>query len=132
MIRGSCLCGGVVFEIEGKVSPMELCHCSRCRKTSGSAFSAGLIAATRSLRWVRGEELISRFELPSGFQHDFCKVCGSPTPRPGEGKVTALPAGCLDDDPGTRPFRHAFVGSKAAWSDIPDGLPKFEEHAEDA
>ena len=42
MIQGSCLCGGVKFEITRAVGPFELCHCSRCRKASGSAFAAGL------------------------------------------------------------------------------------------
>jgi hypothetical protein len=129
MIRGSCLCGGVVFEIEGRVSPMECCHCSRCRKTSGSAFSTALLTASRSFHWVKGRDLVTSFQLETGFRHDFCRVCGSPTPWPEQAKVMPVPAGCLNDDPGTRPFRHAFVGSKAPWFDVTDGLPQFGESA---
>lgn len=130
MLRGSCLCGAVAFEIDGRVSPMECCHCSRCRRTSGTAFSTALLTATKSLRWVRGREAITSFELPSGFRHDFCSVCGSPTPRATDEKLTAIPAGALLDDPGTRPLRHCYVGSKAAWFDPADGLPQFESAAE--
>lgn len=129
MIRGSCLCGGVVFEIDGNVSPMECCHCSRCRKTSGSAFSTALLTSSRRFRWLEGRDLITSFQLETGFRHDFCRVCGSPTPWPEQAKVTPVPAGSLDDDPGTRPFRHAFVGSKAAWFEITDGLTQFDESA---
>ncbi len=128
MILGSCLCGGAAFEIDGRVSQMQTCHCSRCRKTSGSAFSTRLMTAARSFRWVRGLELITVFELPSGFRHAFCRVCGSALPDPDpSGKVIPLPAGCLDDDPGTRPFRHTYVGSKAPWFEITDDLDQFEE-----
>jgi len=130
MIRGSCLCGGVAFEIDGKVSPMETCHCSRCRKTSGSAFSTALMTATASFRWLRGTELITQFELPTGFRHDFCRVCGSPVPGAElPPKVKAFPAGCLDDDPGTTLLRHCFVGSKAPWFEITDNVNQFEEVA---
>ena len=129
MIHGSCLCGGVEFEIEGNVSPMEYCHCSRCRKTSGSAFSTALLTASQSLRWVKGRDLISSFQLDTGFRHDFCRVCGSPTPWPDQEKVTPVPAGCLADDPGSRPFRHAFCGSKAPWFEISDDLPQFRDRA---
>ena len=38
MFRGSCLCGGVAYEIDGRVSPIQLCHARRCRKMSASAF----------------------------------------------------------------------------------------------
>ncbi len=130
MIRGSCLCGAVAFEIEGKVSPMQTCHCSRCRKTSGSAFSTALLTAAGSFRWVQGAGEIAVFQLASGFRHAFCRTCGSPMPAPEPtGKVVALPAGCLDDDPGTRLFRHTFVGSRAPWFEITDTLTQFETWA---
>jgi len=129
MIPGSCLCGGVEFEIEGKVIPMECCHCSRCRKTSGSAFSTALLTSTRSLRWVKGRTLVRSFQLATAFRHDFCRVCGSPTPWLDQSRVTPVPTGCLDDDPGTRPFRHAFIGSKAPWFEVTDDLAHFDEGA---
>jgi SAM-dependent methyltransferase len=88
------------------------------------------MTAARSFRWVRGRDRITVFELPSGFLHAFCRVCGSPMPGPdAHGKVVPLPAGCLDDDPETRPFRHAFVASKAPWYEITDDLAQFETWA---
>jgi SAM-dependent methyltransferase len=79
---------------------------------------------------VHGAEQIAVFQLASGFRHAFCRACGSPMPAPEPvGKVVALPAGCLDDDPETRPFRHTFVGSKASWFEITDTLTQFETWA---
>ncbi len=130
MIRGSCLCGGVRFEIDGKVSPVGQCHCSLCRKASGTASNAVLLTATRSFRWVVGEELAQTWQRPSGWRHTFCRVCGSSLPRVhSSGKVVQIPAGILDDDPGTDIARHIFVGSKAAWDEIAGDAPRFEEHA---
>jgi hypothetical protein len=33
---GSCLCGAVRFEVEGSFECFFLCHCSFCRKDTGS------------------------------------------------------------------------------------------------
>jgi len=130
MIRGSCLCGSVSFEVRGKVSPIQTCHCSRCRKTTGSAFSASLMCASKNFVWLRGQDNVTSFQLPSGFLHAFCKSCGSPTPTPlVAGKTIPFPAGCLDDDPGTRVIWHTFVGSKAPWFEITDDTPQHETHA---
>ena len=130
MIRGSCLCGAVSFEVRGKVSPIQTCHCSRCRKTSGSAFSAALMCASKNFVWLSGQYSIATHELPSGFLHAFCRSCGSPAPTPTiEGKLKSFPAGCLDHDPGTRLVWHTFVGSKAPWFEITDDLPRHPEQA---
>jgi hypothetical protein len=132
VIRGSCLCGVVEFEIEGETSPIQHCHAERCRKASGSATSPELIAPASGFRWTRGEERLSHYEAPilhepPAYRRSFCGTCGSPMPVALEGTpFVLLQAGVLDDDPGKRPFRHAFVDQKAIWHDVTDGLPEFE------
>ena len=129
-IRGGCLCGAVAFEIRGRISPIQTCLCSRCRKASGSAFGASLLCATKSFAWVRGQAEITTYPLSTGFVSAFCRFCGSPLPMPTmEGKVKAIPAGCLDGDLGTRILRHTFVGSKADWFELADSLPRHDEFA---
>ena len=132
MVHGSCLCGGVAFEIDGRVTPIQICHARRCQKFTGSAFAPELAARASRLRWIRGEELITVYEAPllrepPPLRRAFCRLCGSPLPmlQEGTGYVTLL-AGVLDEDPGTRPFRHIFVGESPAWASLPDGLPRFE------
>ena len=128
MIRGSCLCGGARFEIDGKVSGIGQCHCSICRKASGVASNAALLTATRSFAWVSGEELAQTYERPSGWKTSFCRVCGSPLPQPHpSGKLFWVPAGSLDDDPGTKVEQHIFVGSKAAWDEISGTAARYDE-----
>ena len=52
--RGSCLCGSVTFEVQGPPSAFRYCHCSRCRKASGSAHAANMLVPETQFRWLAG------------------------------------------------------------------------------
>jgi hypothetical protein len=129
MTNGSCLCGAVCFEIEGSTTDIGMCHCSKCRKVSGVASNANLMVPKDGLRFVRGEEHVTKFELPDGWGVCRCATCGSPVPmlHPGGGAYW-VQAGLLDGDPGVRITGHIFVGSKAPWYEIPGDLPQFREY----
>jgi len=135
MIRGSCLCGGVRFEITRAVGPFELCHCSRCRKASGSAFVAGLGVRREDFEFVQGRELITTFEAPvreapPAYRSCFCRRCGSPVPDvSGDSPWFEIPAGLLDDDPRLRPDKHIFVDFKSPWFNVTDNLPQLDKAA---
>ncbi|MGH3056577.1 MAG: GFA family protein [Gaiellaceae bacterium] len=135
MISGSCLCGGVRFEIARAVGPFELCHCRRCRKASGAAFVAGLGVRTADFRLLQGRELIATYdapilESPPPYRTSFCSRCGSPVPNPTpNAEWFEIPAGLLDDDPQIRPDKHIFVELKAPWVEITDGLPQHDKPA---
>ena len=138
MIHGGCLCGGVRFEIAGIVGPFELCHCTRCRKASGSAFVPWLWARREDFRLLQGEELIQSYEAPvrdkpPPYRTSFCGRCGSPVPHAKSGASwIELKAGVLDDDPAIRPERHTLVEAKSAWFAITDNLPQLDRAAIDA
>lgn len=128
MVRGSCLCGGIRFEARA-VPLLTTCHCSKCRKSRGAAFSVTASVPLRDFRFLAGEDLIQTWQPPEGtYAPVFCRVCGSSAPWvvPERGLVF-VPAGLLDDDPGVRPALHMFVGSKAPWWEITDRLPQFQE-----
>lgn len=127
-IAGSCLCGGVGWELEAPAFA-RFCHCGRCRKGRGAAFASNLGTAYDRLRFVRGEERIASFKVPEArfFRQVFCLACGSKLPnRDAERGIAIVPMGGLDGDPGIRPAEHIFVGSKAPWDEITDGLPQWE------
>lgn len=132
MVRGSCLCGGIKFELEGELTPIQLCHATRCRKASGAAFAPEMLAPLDGFRFVTGEDLVVEYEAPlldepPAYRRAFCRVCGSPMPVAlGNIPFVILNPGTLDDDPGTRPFRHAFVAQAAAWQEHTDTLPRFD------
>ena len=127
-IRGSCLCGAIAFEMTTEPTRVNHCHCSRCRKVRGTAHATNLVTAIDGIRYVRGEDMLTKWKLPGAkrFSHWFCRECGSSLPRfDQELNAAIVPMGSFDDDPGRKPDRHIFVDSKAPWDDITDDLPKF-------
>jgi len=132
MIRGSCLCGAVRFEVDRVAGPFELCHCSRCRKVSGSAFAAGIYVNREDLRFTKGLESIKTYEAPilrapPPYRSSFCAQCGSSLPDPlAKSPLVEIPAGALDDDPQLRPDKHIYVDVKSPWFEIADTLPQFD------
>jgi len=127
MIRGSCLCKRVRFEIQGKPGPTSHCHCSMCRKATGAAFGTYAEVKIENLKIVSGAELIMRYRSSPGVERTFCARCGSTLQFVSEknpGKVEVA-LGTLDDDPGIPVLRHIFVASKAPWFEITDDLPQF-------
>ena len=127
MIRGSCLCGQITYQLDGGVELINNCHCARCRKAHGAAFGSFLHAASAGFRWISGEDLVQRYQSSPGNVRAFCRVCGSNMPVVEDGGEVNIPAGTLDDDPGVRPIVNIFAGSKAPWFDIEDSLPQFDE-----
>jgi hypothetical protein len=129
MLKGSCLCGGVRYEIDGEVGPMANCYCSMCRKQHGTSSATFVGVKTSDFRWVKGEELVTAYRSSPGLQRGFCRTCGSNLPvlDPAE-ETSFIPVGTLDDDPGVRPAVHIFVASKAPWVEISDDLPQFDAY----
>lgn len=128
MIKGSCACGGIRFEIE-KVTAMTNCHCSICRKTTGASFAAYAHVRSGRFKLLSGEDLINPgYEWTPGHARSFCSRCGSPAPKFLEATgMVSVPAGLLDSDPGMRPSMHVFTSSKVPWVDLQDDLPKHEK-----
>lgn len=130
-IPGSCLCGAVRFEVKQPFAAFRYCHCSRCRKASGSAHAANLLVPQAQFQWLAGEPAIKRFDLAGAkrFAVWFCAQCGTRVPH----KVKAtenmlIPAGVLDGDPDMRPQNSIFWKSKAAWYVPPPDMPSFDEY----
>jgi hypothetical protein len=139
-IRGSCLCGGVKFEINGSLIGPSNCHCSNCRKQHGAAFRSRARVQINDFKWIEGEGLVKFYESSPGGYRGFCRVCGSPiinkfdaraadaADDPGMPSRYGVSLGTLDDDPGVRPTAHIFVRSKAPWYEITDDLPQYAEY----
>ncbi len=129
-IDGSCLCGSIRYRIHGHMDIFQYCHCSRCRKFTGSAFAANLLVSPADFEWTHGESLLGRYELAEArhFASSFCTRCGSSLPWLAKtGKAMVVPCGTLDDDPGIKPFQNVFFESHASWYEEPAGLPQYAE-----
>lgn len=127
-INGRCLCEAIVYRIDGELGPVFNCHCSKCRRWHGAAFRTRASIERSQFTWVSGEELLSRYKSSDNVTKTFCSVCGSNLASFYENNpdVVGIALGGIEGDPGTRPLANIFVGSKAPWYEICDGLPQFE------
>lgn len=132
-LRGSCLCGAVRYEVASELRRFYHCHCQRCRKATGAGHSTNLMVEGGKVKWLQGEDRLTRFDVPEAERYYtlFCSGCGSPMPREiPQIDAIAVPAGSLDQELGIRPQARIFWDSRASWS-CEDGLEKFAEYAGD-
>ena len=120
-MKGRCLCGQVEFEVFGKLPNLYQCHCSLCKKATGTSACASLITDINNVRWIKGQDGISSYTKDNGFRSDFCSVCGSPVPnKMNIGEYMWVPAGLLDGAIDSKIAAHIFTRSKASWEQATD------------
>lgn len=127
-IRGSCLCGGVRFVVRPPFVRAGHCHCSRCRKHSGTAVCTQALVLREQFELLSGGELIRTYGAGQGAVKAFCSTCGSSLfgGRWPAGRMVSIRMGAFDDHPGIEPQFHTYVGSRAAWDHISDELPQYD------
>ncbi len=129
IIEGGCLCGGVRFEVVPPFIRANHCHCSRCRKHSGTAVCTQARVVRQQFNLTKGESLIRVYGKGEGAVKAFCVECGSSLfggTWP-DGPQVSIRMGAFDTDPGIRPQFHTFVESRAPWDIITDNLPQYSE-----
>ena len=134
MTGGSCNCGAVAFELATSPSDVFVCHCSICRKWSGTNGIAVVICDAADLTWLRGEDRIRSWKKPDAdWESWFCDTCGSALPGKNDDKRVFVPAGLLPGDlPEMHVAHHIWVGSKAAWDEIGDAGKQHRRAFDDA
>ncbi len=130
-IAGGCLCGQVKYKVIGPFDQFHLCHCSRCRKSTGSAHAANIFGKVDHIQWLQGEASIKRFDLPEAkqFARSFCDACGSPVPhQSGKTDILIIPAGSLDEIPEIMPQDHIFWADRSEWYEASLDVTRFERY----
>lgn len=132
MFDGSCLCGQVKYRLSEEPGEFGYCHCTSCRKASGSAHAANAPIDRASFHLLQGDSFVREFESSPGKYRAFCSNCGSPlyaylaaTPD-----VLRIRLGTLDTPFLKQPRAHTWVGDKATWEPIADDIPRFETWAD--
>jgi hypothetical protein len=128
MMKGSCLCGAVSFDVAGKLELQpEACHCSRCRKQTSHVF-VGVNVLRKNLT-VHGSDKITWYHSSEQVRRGFCSVCGSAlfwNPNIEGYEYISIAMGTLEPPTGVRLAKHTFVADKGDYYDITDGLPQRE------
>ncbi len=127
MYSGKCLCGDVVISVKGKISDIIHCHCSLCRKNSGTAYATNGFVNSEDFVIEKGKGLLSTFSFKPGRTRHFCKNCGSPvySSNAQDKSRIRVRLGIFDSDLIERPMSHNFVDSKANWENLDAGLPRY-------
>jgi hypothetical protein len=124
-LNGSCLCGEVRYTVADEFQYAMICHCSQCRRATGSAFKP-FGGIERAKLEVTGGTIRIFGDVMTHDAH--CKNCGSLLYSIVENGTRAhVTYGTLIDPPSLAPQAHIFVGSKASWDTICDGLPQHLE-----
>ena len=129
-VSGECFCGAITYTVSGKLRDARSCHCSRCRKAFSSQASAYALVKPAEFTWTTGEDLLTSYIGEHGAALRFCSRCGSTLCGLFDGQVHGVTLGCVNGDPEIEIARHIFVGSKAAWEVLPQGVVTFEEGPE--
>lgn len=129
LYTGSCLCGGIHYQIHGEIGEIVECHCQRCRKANGTAFATNALIQRADFKIVKGENLLKKFDSTPTTQRCFCSECGSPiiSIKPELPDHYRLRIGTLDTAIESKPTMHIFAAYKAEWDTICDGMPQYDE-----
>lgn len=122
MAKGECNCGAVRFEIDAELTGVYVCHCSICRRSTGSNGIAVVVVPNDGFRWVGGTEHIATWTKPgTAWQTWFCNICGSRVPGVNDAARMFVPAGTITHGgEALQVVHHIWVGSKAVWDEIGD------------
>ncbi len=127
--KDKCNCGAVAFEIDAVVTDVYVCHCSICRRATGSNGIAVVVVANDAFRWTRGEDDIATWKKPDAdWQVWFCSTCGSPVPGINNESTMFVPAALITEGgDALKVAHHVWVDSKASWDEIGDAGKRHPE-----
>jgi hypothetical protein len=128
MIKGHCECGRISYEVNGNIEDFSHCHCSQCRRLHGAAFATFAAVSRDKFRYLSGASDLKVYASSEFNDRVFCAECGSNILVDARQypKLLYICMGTVDGDPDCPRGYHAYVGSKAAWYEITDGLEQFD------
>ena len=133
VLTGGCLCGSVRYELHSEPFDAGWCHCRTCQLWGGAPAMPFASVSAGSFKWTMGERKVRRIRSSSFGQREFCGECGTPlrVQVDHQPETVDLPIVTLDEPDHIRPQFHIFYGSKVAWFDTNDGLPRHEQFRPD-
>ena len=136
-MNGRCICGEVEIQIDNAPNRLYRCHCTLCQKQSGAGANAAFITAKENVKWVKGQDKITKYKKPTGFSSNFCSMCGSPVPNIIRRQPYYwVPAGLLEKASTFKVSVHLFTLDRAVWDNtaleghVFETMPSLEELVE--
>lgn len=133
VVEGGCNCGAIRYRLTGDPLVVAICHCTNCRRQSGSAFSVNVVMRADAMAMTGNVATYEDADTESGSPvlRQYCAQCGSPirslsTAAP---NIAIVKAGTADDPARFVPAMHVWTDTALPWVDIPAGLPQFPRNA---
>ena len=130
MYTGSCLCGAIRIELFGNIDSVIHCHCSLCRKNSGTAYATNGFINANEFKLFDPDNKLNFYERTPGKKRHFCSVCASPvySSNSQNPEKLRIRLGIFDSNITERPTSHNFIASKADWDDLDAELPRYDNY----
>lgn len=127
-MKGSCLCGNIVYEVTKLASPIKHCACKTCRKAHAAAFNTGAAVELDDFHWIKGEHLLKSYNSSPGKHRYFCSNCGSQLIKKiDDCNQLILRVATLDEDPKQIPVAKIWASHQVPWLDYTHGIPSHAE-----
>lgn len=128
VVKGSCLCGAISYEVAKFEPNMGHCHCSMCRKFHGAAFSSYGEVTKENFKWLKGKKLLETYIANNGTERQFCKKCGSSLSfKAASDEILEISLASLDENAPFDIDAHIFTESKVGWYEINDSLKVYKQ-----
>ena len=126
MKNGSCLCGGVTYELNGTLRGSVACHCLQCRKTSGHYVSATQVEPDQL--HLTNDATLTWYQSSPEAQRGFCNTCGSSLfwKHEADNGAVSVMSGTIDGATGITTEKHIFTAFKGDYYNIADTIPQSE------
>ena len=130
---GGCLCGKVRYELRSEPFDCGWCHCRTCQLFGGAPAMPFASVPRDHFAWTKGEEEVRTIRSSSFGERSFCGSCGTPLTVAVDHQPETIdfPVVTLDNPDPVQPEFHIFWGSRIAWFDPGDGLPRHEKFRPD-
>jgi len=116
---GQCACGKVKYQFSTDKLIAYQCHCSICRKVTGTAYTTTLMAPSQDFKWLSGEDAVSLHAESNGYKSSFCSNCGSPVPnRFRDYPLYSVPVGSINGTPEIEVVAQLYMASRGMWDKV--------------
>ena len=134
-IDGGCSCGAIKIEGEADPEKTQVCHCTDCQTSTGTAFRVSIPVSGATFKMTGQPNYYLKTTADSGKPRlqAFCGSCASPiySTTPGEGVQPSymVRVGILRQRDQLAPRRQQWWRSARPWVTGLDALPRAEKQA---
>jgi hypothetical protein len=130
-LEGGCNCGAVRIRVTGTPIVVNCCHCSWCRKETGSPFIVNAVFESERVGLLQGEPQVDQLPSASGKGQTVHRCPGCKVALWSEfggtgNRARFVRVSVLDDPAALPPDVHVFAAAKQPWVVIPEHHARYD------